>query len=130
MNPMTDLPRVRVHDDGSVAVYVPDPAPAHVALPWLCADPADSDSPPWLDDETVKAPGWRDAVIVTLPSPMVDDDEHHAFPGGACALPGHRAVHLAGLGQMSAADARETAASLLAAADYLDRHEATAVSDG
>lgn len=127
----SDLPRVRTHSDGQIAVYVPEPNQYQDdVLPWLCADPADPASRVWRTDKDVSGPGWRDAVVVPLPEqlePHIKSPAH--FDGGAGAFTyGGPLIYLPGLGHLSPGDARRIAASLLAAAEHLDRQPAEAVS--
>ena len=114
-------PRVKVHEDGRIAVR-------GTGAPWLIVTPCG-----WfvdVDDERdadyswvvgVSGPGWRDAAVVPLPEPYPDQP-----------------IWEVGFGMVSAdcpevfiddrplvpAQARQYAAALLAAADEVDRQAA------
>lgn len=115
-----DLPRVRVHDDGAVALHYPS---AGAPADWMVVPP-EAVLMHWIDKD-VSDPGWRDAVIVPLPEP----DEIHERAGT-----GWRAIEIVvwasqttifdGTHLLGASGARKLAAALLAAAAHVDQAEA------
>lgn len=127
---MADLPRVRVHDDGSVAMDDPRLRSNGITRSWIVVF-VDGDGHRWQDwrsDEVVTGPGWRDAAIVPLPESVGDPVEWHGEWPGVVQLTTLGSVHLAGYGFIPPAMARDLAAALLAAAAHVDQAKAVSTN--
>ena len=119
------------HDDGRVALCVPCPDP-YDYFPWQVIEPTHPNDTlteaVWQSDEYVAGPDWQDAVIVPLPEPtgtlpsgrprweVARDSETAEIVPLLDGVP----VYLDDC-DLSTDEARQLAAALLAAAEYVDR---------
>jgi hypothetical protein len=115
-----DLPRVKVHEDGRIAVQLE-------ANRWEIAHP-----PGRLgtrDDGYVSRPGWRDAAIVLLSSPVRHGPGWGVWAGGVHAS--HTAIWATGRAQLLGPDgARQLASALVSAAAWHEQRATTGGGDG